>query len=103
MYRLTVLYGRPEDPQAFDSYYRDVHIPLAREMRGLVRWTLTSIDQAGDGTTPYHLIADLYTADRAGMQRVLNSPEGKAARADVPNFATGGVTFLEGDEEEVQM
>lgn len=33
------------------------------------------------------------------MQSVLDSPEGKATVADVPNFATGGVTFLFSEEE----
>ena len=34
------------------------------------------------------------------MEVILASPEGEATTADVPNFATGGVTFMY-DEEEV--
>ena len=40
MFRLSVLYGTPDDPEAFDHYYRTVHVPLAKAM-GLARWTLT--------------------------------------------------------------
>jgi hypothetical protein len=28
------------------------------------------------------------------MEKILASPEGQAAVKDVPNFATGGVTFV---------
>ena len=29
VHRLMVSYGTPEDPEAFDAYYRDIHTPLA--------------------------------------------------------------------------
>ena len=37
------------------------------------------------------------------MTAVLASPEGRAASADVANFATGTVEFLAGDEGEVAL
>ena len=34
---VAVLYSHPgEDPAEFDRYYRDVHVPLAKKMNGLV-------------------------------------------------------------------
>lgn len=102
MYRLTVLYGRPEDPQEFDRYYREVHLPIARQMTGLTGWTLTwPSRQEGEGHAPVHLVVDLYAESEAAMQAVLDSEAGRAASADVPNFATGGATFLHGTEEQV--
>lgn len=102
MYRLTVLYGRPADPEAFDRYYREVHLPIAEQMEGLTGWTLTwPTRQEGDELSAIHLIVDLYTESEADMQAVLDSPAGRAASADVPNFATGGATFLHGTEEQV--
>ncbi|WP_242525884.1 EthD family reductase [Phycicoccus sp. DTK01] len=99
---MTILYGRPDDPAEFDRYYRDVHIPLAQGMRGLSRWTLTWTDrQSGELTPPVHLVVDLYAESKEAMDAVLASEAGRAASADVPNFATGGVTFVEGVEEEV--
>lgn len=35
MYRMTILYGTPTDPEAFRRYYYDTHIPIARRMKGL--------------------------------------------------------------------
>ncbi len=35
MYRVTVCYGQPTDPAAFDSHYEQVHVPLVRQVPGL--------------------------------------------------------------------
>lgn len=100
MTRLTVLYGHPADPAEFDRYYRDVHLPLARKMQGLAGWTIGKCESvAPDQRPPYYLIVGLYAESRAALEAVLNSPEGQAAVADVPNFATGGATFVYDDEE----
>ncbi|GAB3261082.1 EthD domain-containing protein [Arthrobacter pigmenti] len=102
MYRVSILYGTPADQQAFDQYYREVHIPIAKRMRDLTGWTLTWVGQQdGDLAPAVHLIADLYAADKASMDAILASDEGQAAAADVGNFATGGITFLYGNEEAV--
>ena len=101
MIRLTVLYGHPQDPAEFDRYYREVHIPLARQMKGLKGWTIGKCQAANAGEAPpYYMIVGLYADSRAQMESILETPEGRATVADVPNFATGGVTFLY-DEEEV--
>jgi uncharacterized protein (TIGR02118 family) len=100
MYRLTVLYGHPEDAAEFDRYYREVHLPIARQMKGLRGWTIGKCEPADAGSTaPYYLIVGLYTETSAEMQAMLASPEGQAAVDDLPNFATGGVTLMFNEEE----
>lgn len=100
MIRLTVLYGHPNDPAEFDRYYRAVHIPIARKMKGLKGWAIGKCQSASPGEEPpYYMIVGLYAESRAAMEAILNSPEGQATVADVGNFATGGVTFLYDDEE----
>lgn len=100
MVRLTVLYGHPADPAAFQKYYREVHVPLARQMQGLLGWTIGLCESVvGDAPPPYYMIVGLYARTRADMDAILASTEGQATIADVPNFATGGVTFLYDHEE----
>lgn len=95
MIRLLVLYGHPSDPAAFDKYYHEVHIPIARKMKGLKKWTIGKATGTPSGSpSPYYLIAELYMDTREDFDRLLASPEGQAAVADVPKFASGGVTFL---------
>lgn len=99
MYRMTILYGMPDDPAAFRDYYDQVHVPLARKMRGLTGWNLSWIEQP----SPYILVAELYAESREAMDAILASPEGQAASKDLDNFVMGTVEFLTGDEEEVPL
>ena len=95
MIRLLVLYGQPKDPAAFDKYYHETHIPIARRMKGLKKWTIGKVQGTPDGKPPpFHYVADLYMESRADFEQLLASPEGQAAVADVPNYATGGAMFL---------
>jgi uncharacterized protein (TIGR02118 family) len=89
MVRFLVMYDTPADPEAFDRYYREVHIPLAKKLPGLRRYTVSRGVSAGRGDACY-LIAELEWDDMASMQQAFASPEGKAASEDVPKFATGG-------------
>lgn len=95
MIRLLVLYGHPEDPAAFDKYYHEIHVPLAKRMQGLKKWTIGKVRGTPDGSPPeYYFIADLYADSREELETILQSPEGQAAVEDVPKFASGGVTFV---------
>ena len=95
MIRLLILYGHPEDPEAFLKYYHEVHLPIASRMKGLEKWTIgKAVGTPGGEPAPYFYIAELFAPSRAALEAILESPEGRAAVADVPNFATGGVTFL---------
>ena len=100
MVRLTVLYGHPEDPEAFDAYYHETHIPLAKKMRGWKGWTIGKCQSMDDSEQPpYYMIVGLYADSREEIEAILASPEGQAAVADVPNFATGGATFFVSEEQ----
>ncbi len=95
MVRLTVLYGHPIDPVEFDRYYHEVHLPIARRMKGLSGWTIARCESAVPGEPPpYYMIVGLYAESQAALDAILASPEGQAAIADVPRFATGGYQFM---------
>lgn len=95
---LTVLYGTPTDPEAFRRHYEDVHVPLAKALPGAtsLRYSLEVDTLAGDMAVFASFRAGFPT--REALEDALASPEGQAAQADVPAFASGGVTILvEGD------
>ena len=100
--KLLVLYNPPEDPAAFAAYYVDRHLPLVKQVPGL-RSAASSVGPIGtpEGPAPYHQIS-VYTFDSmADLQQGLGSPEGAAAAADLPNYATGGATLLVYEEQPV--
>ena len=101
MVRALALYGRPSDPAAFDRYYQETHIPKARRIPGLRRYTISAAPQAVEGESPYHLVAELDFDDLEAFQGAMSTPEGQATVNDLANFATGGVTILVCDVEDV--
>ena len=94
MVKLTVLYGQPKDPAAFEKYYANTHMPIARKM-DVRKIELSKVIGTPDGSTPaFYRIADIYFEDMAHLQRSTGAPEGQVTVADLRNFATGGVTVL---------
>jgi uncharacterized protein (TIGR02118 family) len=91
MVRLLVLYNQPEDAAAFDKYYNEIHIPLAKQLPGLVRYT---ISRNLGAKAQYYLIAELDWADMGSAQAALRSPIGAECTADVAKFATTGASTL---------
>jgi uncharacterized protein (TIGR02118 family) len=91
MVRLLALYHPPEDPAAFDKHYNEIHIPLARQLPGLLRYAVSKNLPTG---SPYYLIAELDWEDMASAQAALGSPIGAEAGADVAKFATTGAATL---------
>ena len=99
MVRLSVLYGHPSDSAEFDRYYHQIHIPIAKKMKGLKGWTIGKCESAIEGQPPpYYMIVGLYADTRAELEAILASAEGQATIADVPKFATGGATFIYNEE-----
>jgi uncharacterized protein (TIGR02118 family) len=83
MVRLLVLYGTPTDTAAFDKHYADVHIPLAKKIPNLIRYTLSRNLTMVAGDPPLYLVAELDFADMPTAQAALQSPGGHAAARDV--------------------
>lgn len=102
MYKVTVLYHHPKQLDEFETYYAEVHLPIARQMPKMSRLDLTKFDSApGAGAPKYHRMAELYFHSREVMEETMGSPEGQATIDDLENFTPGGVTILLGSVEEV--
>ena len=100
MMKVTVLYGQPTNPDEYEKYYRDTHLPLVAKMKDVARAELTKFVAGPDGGKPaFYRMAELYFTTQAQMGQTLGSPEGQAAVADLANFATGGVTMVIGSVE----
>jgi uncharacterized protein (TIGR02118 family) len=95
MVKLSVLYGPPDDPAAFEDYYAGTHLPLAAKVPNVARFEASLVIGTPDGSPiPYHRIAELWFEDADVMAASMGSDAGLAATGDIPNFATGGVTVV---------
>ena len=100
MMKVTVLYGHPTSSDEFEKYYRSTHLPLTAKMKGVVRIELTKFVGGPDGGKPaFYRMAELYFTTQVQMGQSLGSAEGQATVADLPKFATGGVTVVIGSVE----
>jgi len=103
MFRVNVLYGHPRNPDEFERYYFEKHVPLAMKIPGLKGLTAGQAVALTPGArAPYHRVASLYFENQQAAQSALGSPEGQATTADLANFASGGVTVF-ADEEQVAL
>ena len=99
MNKVTVLYNHPTDPETFEKYYAETHIPMALKIKNLTHAEFTKFIDAPGAKAAYYRMAELCFKTADDMQAALASPEGQAAANDLGVFATGGVSFLLGSYE----
>ncbi|WP_400162521.1 EthD family reductase [Brevibacillus sp. TJ4] len=87
MVKLIAVYRKPEDVEAFDKHYFEVHAPLAAKMPGLVKMEVSKVFGAPGGESDLHLIAEMYFESKEAMMEALSSPEGRASGKDLRSFA----------------
>ncbi|HEX7969190.1 MAG TPA: EthD family reductase [Stellaceae bacterium] len=93
--KLTVLYGMPKDPAAFEKYYLGTHMPMVYKIKGIKRVELAKGLPSPDGKPPaFYRITELWFDSPKRMQTVTASPAFQKVVADVPNFASGGATVV---------
>jgi uncharacterized protein (TIGR02118 family) len=93
--KLTVLYGHPADPAAFEAHYQHKHLPLAAATPGLGRTEATLCVTGPDGAAPaFYRLFEAWFDGPEHLTRVSQSPAWQLVVADLPNFASGGVTVL---------
>jgi uncharacterized protein (TIGR02118 family) len=90
MVRFLVVYETPADPEAFDLHYREVHIPLAKKLPGLRRYTVSRNAAPVRGGEPFYLVAELDWDDMDALRAAFASPEGQATARDVAELAPDG-------------
>lgn len=97
MIKLLALYRTPDDVEAFMTHYRDVHLPIARTIPGLVSSEVTSVAATLIGEPGNFLLAELRFEDEASYKAAMKSPENAAAGKDLMGFAGELVTLMKGE------
>jgi uncharacterized protein (TIGR02118 family) len=67
---------QPQDAEAFEEFYQQVHRPMAARVPGAQKLELS---RASDGfagqPSPFYRVAEMYFHDRAAMDRATMTPE----------------------------
>jgi len=99
---VTVIYNAPKDTAAFESYYSATHLPLVgagQSEIGFTRADLTRFESNLDGSAPAkYRQAELCFNSMDDLKKGTATPAFKKVGDDLPNFATGGLTALIGEQ-----
>jgi uncharacterized protein (TIGR02118 family) len=99
---VTAIYNMPKDTAAFESYYSATHLPIVSAGRseiGFARADLTKFESNVDGSPPArYRQAELCFNSMDDLKKGIATPAFKKVADDFPNFATGGLTALIGEQ-----
>jgi uncharacterized protein (TIGR02118 family) len=79
--RFLAVYETPADPETFDRHYRQIHIPLLRQLPGLRRYTVSRDVTVLHGE-PFYLITELDWDTMDDLRAAFATPEGQATADD---------------------
>lgn len=94
MVKLVALFKRPDDVDAFEQHYNNVHLPLIRQVPGLRKLVINNVWGAPRGEPAYFKITEMWFDDRAAFDAGMASDENRAAGKDLMSFAREVVTML---------
>ena len=101
--RIIAVYRKPEDPEAFDAHYNDVHIPLAQKMPGLRKVEVLRAGKALIGDDDNYIVTVMHFDDADAVKAAAGSDEGMAAGKDAYKLSGGTVRLFVAECEEVSV
>lgn len=92
--KIIVLFGKPTDPQLFDKQYWEEHVPIAKQMPGLRRYTVHKVLSPPRGDAAFYQVVELEFDNVDSLKTATASQAGKDSGRHGQKIATGGITFL---------
>lgn len=100
--KMTVIYPRPKDVEAFEKLYQEEHIPMAVEkLAGKTKAVTTKVLASPQGTPPFYRIAEVHFPSMEALQACAASQGGKETLAHAASISSGGPPIILIGEEEV--
>jgi len=98
--KIIVLFGKPKDPELFDRQYWEDHVPMAKQMPGLKKYTVHKVVGAPRGDPTYCQVVELDFENMNSLKNALSSEAGRDSGRHGVKIATGGITFLYAESKE---
>ena len=80
---MTAIYKTPQDSEFFETHYFNVHVPLAKQLPGLIKY---EINEGGILSTTGHVetyrIANLYFESMDAMMKAFQTQIGQQCATD---------------------
>ncbi len=101
MYKLIAIYNVPKDAETFEKHYREVHTPVTKKIPGLEKFVVNRVLGSPQGKPTQYVIAEMIFRDKETMDKAMASPEARESGKDAYRMATGGLTLLTVETQEV--
>jgi uncharacterized protein (TIGR02118 family) len=83
MAKMTVIYKTPKNIESFERHYFDVHVPLAKQLPGLIKYEINDGSIASPtGHSETYRIANLYFNSLEAIKKAFSSEVGQQCAAD---------------------
>lgn len=102
MYKLTLLFHKPDDPLAFETRWSEAFVPHAERMPGIRRVAVSRVTGGLEEDVDVHLMHEFFFDDADALRKAMASPAGQSAGRVLMEIAGPFVTlfFSEHLEEE---
>lgn len=87
MFKLIAIYKIPNEKDAFEKHYNEVHAPLAAKVPFLKELRMNKVFGTPRGASDIHLIAEMLFQNKEDFQKAMGSSENMACGKDVMSFA----------------
>lgn len=97
MVKLVALFKTPDSVAEFDAYFFGTVVPLLKGLKGVQSVETTRVTGAPFGESKYHIMAELFFADRNAMDAALASGEGKSLARNLLRLAPDVAALFHGE------
>ena len=99
--KLIIIYPRPKDVRAFETVYKNQHVPMAVEkLGGKTKVVATRVLGSPSGAPAFHRIAEVHFPSMQELEACAASEGGKQTLANAVAISSGGPpVFLVAEEE----
>ncbi len=94
MIKLIALFKKPEDVDAFELHYNEVHLPLIRQVPYMTEFVSSKAGGAPRGEPAYYRMAEMCFPNREAFDKGMASDENRASGKDLMSFARDVVTIF---------
>jgi uncharacterized protein (TIGR02118 family) len=99
--KLIVIYPGPRDIQAFETVYRDQHVPVAvKKLDSKTKIVATRVLGSPNGTPAFHRIAEIHFPSMQALEACAASQGGNETLANAVEISSGGPLIVLIAEEE---
>lgn len=87
MFKLVALYKIPNDKDAFENHYAEVHTPISLKIPHLKELRINRVFGGPTGKSDLHLIAELCFNTKEDFKAAMGTKEAAASGKDLMSFA----------------